>query len=443
MFFKNINTYYMRNLCFIFLLLPLISFAQSVKGTFSPTEDFTYAFLYKATPEGADYIDRGKLDGSGSFEIKLDSTLKPGIYKIVYAVPPEENNFDFIYDGKETVAFNFSYENGVEFKASEENKLWNSYLKSMNMVNQTISNYYSKENTDKAGFNAIFKVAKDTQTAYEESADGMLVSEFIVANRPYIPTKFENLSTYSKNLKSNFLEQIDFGNPLLQSSTFLVDRVNTYVFDMVQNANNSTYKQHVDDIANAIKDEDITIKISLLSIVWQRFVTMENHELANYIADNYLMDLAKTTENKVLEQTLTSHKNTAIGAKAPNFEISLEEKTTSLHKLENAEHFLLIFWSSGCSHCLEELPKVKDLVASIPNLKVIAFGLEDDKKDWEKEIKNYPNFIHAIGLGKWDNQTVQTYGIAATPTYFILNENKVITAKPYDYEELETTLKGF
>jgi len=82
------------------------------------------------------------------------------------------------------------------------------------------------------------------------------------------------------------------------------------------------------------------------------------------------------------------------------------------------------------------------LVASIPNLKVIAFGLEDDKKDWEKEIQNYPDFIHTIGLGKWDNSIVLKYGIAATPTYFILNKNKVITAKPYDYEELEVVLKG-
>jgi len=132
----------MKHLFFIFALIPTFLFSQTVKGTFSPVEDFTYAFLYKATPQGADYINRGKLDGSGTFKIQLDSTLKPGIYKIVYAVPPEENNFDFIYDGKESVAFNFSYENGVEFTESEENKLWHSYLKSMNMVNQTISNFY-------------------------------------------------------------------------------------------------------------------------------------------------------------------------------------------------------------------------------------------------------------------------------------------------------------
>jgi len=431
----------MKKLVYILLVLPLISFAQSVKGTFSPAEDYSYAFLYKATPEGANYINRGKLDSIGSFEIPLDSTVTPGIYKIVYAIPPEENNFDFIYDGKETVAFNFSYDKGVEFKESDENKLWNSYLKSIEMVNQTISNYYSKENTDKEGFKSIFKVLKDTQLAYEESANGKLVSAFIMANRPYIPTQYEDISTYSKSLKKQYLSQIDFSNYLLQSSTFLIDRVAAYVFNIVQNPSNDTYKQHIDDVATAISNDDSIIKTSLLEILWQRFVALENHDLANYIAEKYLLDLANTTNNRVLAETITSYKNTSIGTKAPDFDILLDGNRTSLHQLEAAEHYLVIFWSSGCGHCLKELPKVKELVANKTNLKIVAFGLEEDNIKWSEEIKNYPNFIHVIGLGKWDNPIVKTYGVAATPAYFLLNTEKVIVAKPYEYKDVEITIK--
>ena len=435
---KNIK---MRKLVIILFILPLLTIAQSVKGTFSPAEDFSYAFLYQATPDGANYVNRGQLDSKGNFEIPLDSTVAPGIYKIVYAIPPEENNFDFIYDGKETVAFNFSYEKGVEFTESEENKLWNSYLNSMEMVNQTISNYYSKDNTDEEGFNTIFKVVKDTQLAYEESANGRLVSAFITANRPYIPSTYENISTYSNNLKSHFLSQIDFSNYLLQSSSFLVDRVTGYVFNMVENPSNETYKKHVDDVANTISDYDLAIKANLIEILWQRFVTLENHELANYITDKHLLELANKTENKVLAEMITSYKNTSVGTKAPNFEIVSTENTTSLYDLEGSEYYLLIFWSSGCGHCLNELPKVKELVADKKNLQVVAFGLEEEPTKWTEEIKNYPNFMHNIGLGKWNNPIVKTYGIAATPMYFLLSKDKIIMAKPYAFEDLEVVLK--
>ncbi|WP_418638593.1 TlpA family protein disulfide reductase [Winogradskyella sp.] len=431
----------MKKLLILFLVLPLICQAQSVKGTFSPAEDFSYAFLYQATPESANYVDRGQLDRTGNFEIQLDSTAKPGIYKIVYAIPPEENNFDFIYDGKENISFNFSQENGVSFTESEENKLWNSYLKSIDMVNQTISNFFAKENSDKKGFKAIFKTLKDTQTGYEELAQGKLVSSFIIANRPYIPTEYEDISTYSKNLKQHYLSQIDFSNYLLQSSSFLIDRVTAYVFNMVENPSNATYKAHIDDVAAAINTNDLIIKTSLLEMIWKHFVDQKNHEVANYITTNYLLELAKATENNVLLDMVISFKNTSIGSKAPNFDITFNGKNTNLHQLKGAEHYLLIFWSSTCSHCLSELPKVKEMVANKPNLKVVAFGLEDDKKSWNNEIKNYPDFIHQIGLGKWDNPVVKTYGVSATPMYFLLDSSKIITEKPYELKDLEILLK--
>lgn len=431
----------MKKIIVLLAVLPLITFAQSVKGSFTPAEDFTYAFLYQATPESANYVNRGELDSNGNFEIQLDSTLTPGIYKIVYAIPPEENNFDFIYDGKETVSFNFSHDKGVEFKVSEENKLWNSYLKSIEMVNQTISNYYSKENNDKKGFNAIFKTLKDTQTAYEELAKDKLAFKFIKANKPYIPTQYEDISTYSKNLKQHYLSEVDFSDYLLQSSSYLTDRVTAYVFNMVADPSEATYKQHIDDVASAITNDDLSIKTSLLEMLWQRFVALKNNTIANYITDTYLLELAKTTNNKVLEDMVISFKNTSIGSKAPNFEITLDGSKTSLHQLEASENYLLIFWSSGCSHCLSELPQVRKMAANKPNLKVVAFGLEEDNKNWTKEIKNFPDFIHQIGLEKWNNPIVKTYGISATPTYFMLDASKTIIAKPYGFEELEILLK--
>ncbi len=432
----------MKNLIFLIFIIPFLGLSQSVKGNFSPAEDFSYAFLYQATPEGANYVNRGKLDSEGNFQIPIDSTVSPGIYKIVYATPPEENNFDFIYDGKETVAFNFSFEKGVEFTESEENKLWASYLKSIDVVNMTISNFYSKDNSDKAGFNAIFKTLKDTQLGYEELANGKLVSAFITANRPYIPADYEDISTYSKNIKKQYLSQIDFSNYLLQNSSFLVDRVTAYVFNIVEKPSDATYKQHVDDIAATINNNNLGIKTSLIEILWQRFVTLENHDLANYITEKHLLELANKTENKVLAETITSYKNTSIGTKAPNFDIPLGDKKTNLHQLTGAENYLVIFWSSGCGHCLNELPKVKDIVAKNPNLKVLAYGLEEDNIKWSEEIKNYPNFTHVIGLGKWENPIVKVYGVAATPMYFLLSASKIIMAKPYNYEGLEVVLKG-
>ncbi|RNC87955.1 MAG: TlpA family protein disulfide reductase [Winogradskyella sp.] len=431
----------MKKIVFAFLLFPFIVMAQhNIGGTFSPAEDYTYAFLYEATPEGANYINRAELDSLGNFSITLDENAKAGIYKIVYAIPPEENNFDIIYNGKEDVKFTFSQDYGVNFTESSENKLWASYLNSMDMVNQTITNFYSKDGTDTNAFESIFKTAKDTQQQYEDLAEGKLAEAFIKANKPHLPEDYEDLETYSKNVKSSFFDHIDFNNNLLRSSSLITDRISGFVFGLSAKPNNSTYMANVDVVANALKNTDSVTQLSLLELLWQEFKRRENHDLANYISDKYLLKLAKATGNKILEQQLISYKNTSIGAIAPDFEIQTEP-SLKLSELKGDTHYVLIFWSSGCGHCLNELPKVKALMSTISNAKVVAFGLENDTVNWAEEIKKYPNFVHGIGLGKWENPLVQTYAVAATPTYFVLDSDKTIIAKPYDFESLRAFFK--
>ena len=41
------------------------------------------------------------------------------------------------------------------------------------------------------------------------------------------------------------------------------------------------------------------------------------------------------------------------------------------------------------------------------------------------------------GKGKWDNPIGDNYGVSATPTYFVLNKDKKIVSKPYDFKALK------
>jgi thiol-disulfide isomerase/thioredoxin len=437
----------MKKVFCLFAFIPTLLFSQNtIQGTFSPAENFTYAFLYKASPTTLNYLDRGKMDENGAFTIELDSTITAGMYKIVYGVPEDVNNFDFIYNGKEDIVLTFSLDEGLDFKESAENKLWASYTKSMELVNMTISNFYTQESTDKQAFNDIFKTLKDTQIAFEDAAKGTMALTFIKANRPYIPAEYEDISTYSNHLKTTFLKNIDFSNPLLQSSDFLTDRVMAYVFGMSASNNNEDYKKHIDDIVSIIGQDQSLISTSLLQDVWQSMVDIENIEVANYISDAYLFKLAKETNNKELYKALMTYKNSAIGTTAMDFPITYESDgkpvNTSLKLLSGADHYLLIFWSSTCGHCLDELPKVNMFVKeNTKNLKVIAFGLEDDKENWGKTIPDFPNFIHVLGLEHWDNPVAIAYGVNATPSYYILDKDKKIIAKPIDLEALQSSLE--
>lgn len=439
----------MKRMIMFLMFLPFTIWAQhTIEGAFSPAGDFTYAFLYKSDASGSVYLDRAKVDDSGHFKIDLDDTNTPGIYKIVYGLPQEEHNFDLIYNGKENVVFSFSFNEGLEFKESSENKLWASYTHSFEMINQAISNFYKKESKDEVAFKDIFKTLKETQDAFEQASKGTMVSAFVKANKPYIPEAYEDISTYSKNIKDTYLKNVDFSDSLLQSSEFLTDRVMAYVFGMSPHPTVEFYKGQIDNLVGYIGAGNQEVKLALLRSIWLRMVDIEEEEVAVYIGNTYLFELAENAEDDLLLSVLTIQKNTTIGATAIDFPIVLDKKgkktPSSLHQLKGSDNYLLIFWNSGCSHCLQQLPEVRKTADGINSktLSVIAFGTQGDTEEWRNEITKYPAFIHVIGTESPARHVNAEYGIEATPTYFILDKDKKITAKPDTLSELLTILNN-
>ena len=93
----------------LLILLPNILLAQhTIKGVFTPAKDYKVALLYKVTPTISEYIAKSEIQKDGSFQFQLDDSSGKGIYRIVYAVPQEDFNFDIIYNGKEDLILNLT-----------------------------------------------------------------------------------------------------------------------------------------------------------------------------------------------------------------------------------------------------------------------------------------------------------------------------------------------
>ncbi|CAH8282703.1 thiol-disulfide isomerase/thioredoxin [Mariniflexile fucanivorans] len=433
----------------LLICLPQILLAQhTIKGVFSPASNYKVVLLYKVTPTVSDYITNVDVQKDGSFQFQLDASAAPGIYRIVYAVPQEDFNFDVIYNGKEDILLTFNTETGISFKSSVENKLLASYTSSMSAITQSISNYFREGKKDTLALKAIFRTQREAQTRYEKQAENTIAYNFIKANKPYIPKKYEDVKTYVKNLKIHYFDNIDFNNKTLQSSSFLQERMLNYVFGVSADGNDdmTNYKNNIDVFCNAVKTIPANIKRILLVDLWQEMVDLDLEPVANHISKNHLLDVAKLLKDNELIETLTRYSSLSIGNKAPDFSFVTEKDnqkvTKKLSELNSAETYILVFWSSSCSHCLDEIPQLQNFIKSkVKNkLKVIAIGLEDDDKKWKEQIKNYPDFINVLGLGKWDNKIGNDYGVDETPTYFILDKDKKIVSKPEDFDVLKAYL---
>lgn len=432
----------MKKLLLLIAILPSFLSAQHViKGKFSPPDAFKFAFLYRVTPKTSLFIDNADLKEDGSFKFELDSSQVAGTYRIVYAQPQENYNFDVLYNAKEDIELTFDMEKGVEFIASEENKLLTSYNKSMNLISSSVSNYYSKSPDNKSGFKKVFKVLRDTQTEFEKAASNtILAKHFIKAGKPYSPTEYEDAKTFSKNVKDNFFASIDYSNKTLQDSNFLIENTLNYVFSFIDNQeDNDAFKSNIDDAVKAMGNNSLVKKI-ILQILWSQFAEEENEPIANHIGSEHLLELAKVQKDDKLIKGITSFEKASIGKIAPDFEMEVKNKEgkvelKKLSSLKGHNNYLIVFWSTTCSHCLEEMPKLHKSTIATPSeeLKIIAIALDKDIYRWKDQTYNYPNFTHIFGEGKWDNEIGNKYNVTATPAYFLLDADKKIIKKPYDY----------
>jgi thiol-disulfide isomerase/thioredoxin len=432
-----------NKILFLLLFFPFIIFSQhTIKVTFSPANDFTWAILYKNAPTNTKYIAQSRIV-DGDLVFILDEEATTGIYKLVYAVPQNDYNFDIIYNGKEDIELTFNLIDGVVFQKSDENIMLQSYLTEMTLLGNDIETKYLEESTEDT-MSFIFKKQKKLQRSYEEKSEGTLVNHFIKANQPYIPNELETLGDYIKNVTADYFTNIQFNDEVLQSSNFLIEKSLAYINGPVTEGipKEQSLKNNIDKVEDQTRLLDLNFQKYFIEKLWQNLVNYNLISTANYLAERYLIPIANQLNDTVLVLKLTQFKNLSIGNPAPDFILD-DGSGKKLSELDIAENYILVFWSSGCSHCLKEIPQLYQLSQELntTKYKIIAVGLEEDTFKWTNEVVKYPNFINVVKLKKWNNTIVSEYGLTITPTYFVLDKDKRFLVKPENFDDLKAYLK--
>ncbi len=133
-----------------------------------------------------------------------------------------------------------------------------------------------------------------------------------------------------------------------------------------------------------------------------------------------------------LASTIKTNAAVEIGAVMPNytFTSALNTGAKSIHEVK-ANRKVIVFWSSTCSHCEADLPKLlqKYNAMKASGVEVIGLSLDTEKEVYQQKAGAYP-WINTTELRGWNSSFVDLYGLHATPTYFVLDSGNKIIAKP-------------
>ena len=444
-------------LALIFFVSSFAHAQYTIKGTMNPTLKSDWVILYKIEGAKQKFVKNSKIiidsiivDGKkqavGKFSFSLPKDTKIGAYRITYKL--EGAGFVDFFFNKENVSLSFhpQYPNqSVSFSKSKENSFYKNYLNAISKAQQTIDSIQitalQNPNSDlKTVYKTAFDKANSIQKKYLETSKGMYVEPFIKASFRNSPSEIiETPQKYMSNMVDTFFDSMDFNNKTLLNSSFLIDRITDYVFYINYSedalSQQKLYKKSVDKVIS--KAENIIFKKDAIEFLISQFEGSKNLELIDYLFENHYNKLPENLQDKKFKDEKLTLLAAEVGRIAPDFSWKENGKALKLSTLNDAENYLLIFWSTTCSHCLREIPQIHKFLAGNEKVKVVAFSLEKDDFGWKNLKKTLPNWHHVLGLNKWENKTARTYQIFSTPSYFVLDKNKKIIAKPNELKDVK------
>lgn len=436
------------------ILLAASSYVQgqySIKGTIDPDHDYSWILLYQMQNGEQSYVDNADVI-DGQFTFNVDENQSPGIYRAYYQI---ENNLyvEFIFN-QEEIEFSFNPnhpESTINFSESTENKIYQNYYKSIRAKQEELDSVQVLffESTDKKkkkglkkSYTTILKELTSVQKNYEDQSSDLLANHFIRASAQHNASEpIDNPNEYLNTIKIHFFDAMDLSDKVLSHSTFIYNRLNDYVFYLNQAETLQRQNElQMDAIEKAVlwMDNYDQIKVAFEEELLETYLEQENVAMINHVLNEYYLKLPEKYLDKELIGRINASIKTMVGVRAPDFSWTQNGVDTSLYELSGTDYYVVLFFSSNCPHCQIEIPEFYKFISGIENIKVVAVGLEDEKRSWEIMTKDYFEFINILDLDKWSSQKVKNYGITAIPTYLVLDTDKNILAKPEDFNELKS-----
>ena len=444
----------MKKIIVLFLFISAFSYAQyAIKGTMSPIENSSWVLLYKIEGTKQIFVKNTQVRKEGKtgfFEFSLPTDAKVGSYRIKYSMK-RDGFMDFLFN-KENIAFEFNpkdLENTIVFHESKENQIYISFLKKIYTAQYTLDSLQSEyfrnpSSLIKEAYIRSLGNFQKIEKEYIQASKEKLVNHFIKASLRYNSSEiFERPVDYISSSITHFFDHIDFSNKTLYNSTFLFDKISEYVVSLNVAANPAQKEEFYKKASKAAIEKSTTIsfKTDVINYLISQFAEIKNAVLVDHLFTNYFDKLPKENQNIKLKNKILAQLRIAIGRVAPDFSWTENGKEFRLSSLKDGLSYVLIFYSTGCSHCLREVPEIFDYMKGKTNTKVIAFAMETSAKTWTNYQLKMPGWHHVLGLGKWENTTARTYQINSTPTYFVLGMDKEIISIPKTLDDLKLVLR--
>jgi peroxiredoxin len=243
----------------------------------------------------------------------------------------------------------------------------------------------------------------------------------------------------------DYWDDVDF-NDTTFSSNVLRNKIINYLYE-----NACVDEAHFDSLSIAGLDVVFErAKVNMRTYEYVLELMLNGHtNMGRSAVTDYLLNYPQLSEGEItiaeglrLDSIAEPYQKVRVGAKAPDFSgLTIDEISYHLYE-SDAKNVIIVFWSTDCEYCHDFLTDIRKKLDLKSEYELVTFALAEDLAEVQTTVKKMrlPGY-HFYDEKRWDGKVFLDYHVTSTPTVFLLDENKVIVCKPYDWNELKQWLK--
>ena len=249
-----------------------------------------------------------------------------------------------------------------------------------------------------------------------------------------------------KTDKSRYWDDIDWTDESIIRTPVIPDRIQEYM-RAFSGGTDTGFMNSIDLLAGKASPNP-QVKQFVLFTLLEGFYSSKKDNMCLYILEDYIYgdSCGDTDLDEVMRKKAQGVANLQLGKQPPGFSLAGHDgKNVDLYQTaQQSKYTLLMFWSSWCHKCEQEIPVLKNVYNSYNSkgFEVIGVSLDMDRNDWLGAIneRQIP-WAQVCEFAQYEGPIAKDYRINATPTLYLLDNNLNIVLKPERIHEVQAFLQ--
>lgn len=245
---------------------------------------------------------------------------------------------------------------------------------------------------------------------------------------------------------ADYWKDTDFSDTTLISSKSFSDQLIVFFYSFTDGD-----EQHFDSLSIAglgfvLNKAKVNMRIYefILDFALNGYAAMGRDQVTDYLLNYPQLAEGEITmeEGLRLDSITEPYQKVKVGAKVPDFSgVTIDGRLYHLYD-SKAELIIVVFWSTDCEYCHDFLVQIRKHLDLKSDFELVTFALAEDKNDVTKTVKKMrlPGY-HFYDDLRWEGKAFLDFHVTSTPTVFLVDAEKTIVCKPYDWDELNDWLR--